>query len=67
MFDTLSLSHRQAYLDYFAGNHRRVRDIMQQCAVPLHQLATTDSDLQALHRVLANPGVESSLVVEAVA
>jgi len=67
MLDTLSPARRQAYLDYFASNHRAVRDLMQQCAVPLHQLATTDSALQGLRRVLANPGLENLLNAEAVA
>jgi uncharacterized protein (DUF58 family) len=56
LLDTRSTARRQAYLDYFAAHHRAVRELMQQCAVPLQQLATTDSVAHSLRRVLANPG-----------
>ena len=56
LLDTRSTARRQAYLDYFAAHHRAVRELMQQCAVPLQQLATTDSVAHSLRRVLANRG-----------
>ncbi len=67
LLDTRTPARRQAYLDYFAAHHRAVRELMQQCAVPLAQLATTDSVAHALRRVLANPGVETGVLPEAVA
>jgi len=68
IIDTRSQARRQAYLDYFSARHRAVRELLQQCAVPLHRLQTTDPVVAALRRVLANPGIESSsLQAEAVA
>jgi uncharacterized protein (DUF58 family) len=67
LLDTRSPARRQAYLDYFSTHHRAVRELMQQCAVPLQQLATTDTVNQALRRILANPGLDSSRLPEAAA
>ncbi len=55
LLDTRSPARRQAYLDYFSAHHSAVRELMQQCAVPLQQLATTDSVTRSLRRILANP------------
>lgn len=65
VLDTRSPARRQAYLDYFTTHHRAVRELMQQCAVPLQQLATTDAVNLALRRILANPGQDSTRPAEA--
>jgi uncharacterized protein (DUF58 family) len=67
LLDTRTPARRQAYLDYFAAHHDAVRELMQQCAVPLSRLATTDSVAHTLRRILANPGVETGALPEAVA
>jgi uncharacterized protein (DUF58 family) len=67
LLDTRSPASRQAYLDYFTGHHRAVRELMQQCAVPLHQLATTDSVPHSLRRILTNPAQNSGQIPEAAA
>ena len=67
LLDTRSPARRQAYLDYFTAHHQAVRELMQQCAVPLQQLATTDAVNHALRRILAAPGVDSNRLPEAVA
>lgn len=67
LLDTRSPARRQAYLDYFADHHRAVRELMQQCAVPLQQLATTDAVNHALRRILAAPVPDSKRLPEAAA
>jgi uncharacterized protein (DUF58 family) len=67
VLDTRSPARRQAYLDYFIAHHRAVRELMQQCAVPLQQLATTDTVSLALRRILANPGLDGIRLPEAAA
>jgi uncharacterized protein (DUF58 family) len=67
LLDTRSQASRQVYLDYFSEHHRAVRELMQQCAVPLQQLATTDSVPRALRRIFAKPKSDSSQLPEAAA
>jgi uncharacterized protein (DUF58 family) len=67
LLDTRSPARRQAYLDYFATHHLAVRELMQACAVPLQQLATTDSVAHALRRILASPAQDSGQHPEAAA
>jgi len=67
LLDTRSPARRQAYLDYFAGHHRNVRELMTQCAIPLQQLATTDTVEWSLRRILANPELDNGLFPEAAA
>ncbi len=67
LLDTRSTARRQAYLEYFASHHHAVRELMQQCAVPLQQLATTDSVSLTLHRLLAKPEQDSGRFPEAAA
>jgi uncharacterized protein (DUF58 family) len=67
LLDTRNPARRQAYIDYFAEHHRSVRELMQQCAIPLQQLATTDSVPHALRRALANTGTGTGAPGEAVA
>jgi uncharacterized protein (DUF58 family) len=67
LLDTRSPARRQAYIDYFAAHHQAVRELMQQCAVPLQQLATTDAVNQSLRRILANPGLDSKRLAGAAA
>jgi len=67
LLDTRSPARRQAYLDYFTNHHRAVRELMQQCAVPLQQLATTDAVNHALRRILAAPGMDSNRLPETAA
>jgi uncharacterized protein (DUF58 family) len=67
LLDTRSTARRQAYIDYFAAHHQAVRELMQQCAVPLQQLATTDAVNQSLRRILVNPWLNSNRLPEAAA
>lgn len=67
LLDTRSPSRRRAYQAYFGAHHRAVRELMQQCAVPLQQLATTDAVAQVLRRALANPLQPGEQAPEAVA
>jgi len=67
LLDTRSPARRQAYLDYFATHHHGVRELMTQCAVPLQQLATTDSVPRSLKRILANPELDDGRFPEAAA
>jgi len=67
LLDTRSPARRQAYLDYFAAHHHAVRELMMRCAVPLQQLATTDSVPRSLRRILANPELDNSQFPEAAA
>ena len=48
LLDTRSDARRRAYQDYFADHHDAVRQLMQQSAVPLQRIATTDDVAQAL-------------------
>ena len=54
MLDTRSVTRRRAYADYFADHHRAVQRLMQQSAVPLQRIATTDDVAQALRFGLAS-------------
>jgi len=54
LLDTETTSRRRAYADYFAEHHRAVRNLMQQSAVPLQRIATTDDVAQALRVALVN-------------
>ncbi|HYQ72225.1 MAG TPA: DUF58 domain-containing protein [Gammaproteobacteria bacterium] len=67
LLDTRSPARRQAYLDYFTAHHRSVRELMQQCAIPLQQLTTTDPVTRSLRLALANAGSATPLPEEAVA
>jgi len=48
MLDTRSVTRRRAYADYFADHHLAVQQLMQQSAVPLQRIATTDDVARAL-------------------
>ena len=48
LLDTRSVARRRAYVDYFAEHHHAVRQLMQQSAVPLQRITTTDDVAQAL-------------------
>jgi uncharacterized protein (DUF58 family) len=67
LLDTGSMSRRQAYTDYFAHHHRQVRQLMQQCAVPLQRIATTDDVAQVLRFALPNTRREANTPREALA
>ena len=67
LLDTRSVSRRRAYADYFAAHHREVRELMQQSAVPLLRLSTTDDVAQVLRFGLANPRTEPGPLQGAVA
>ena len=54
LLDTTSAASRKAYNDYFNSHHRAVKQLMQQCAVHLLQLKTSDDVAQALRFGLAN-------------
>ena len=54
LLDTTSAASRKAYNDYFTGHHRAVKQLMQQCAVHLLQLKTSDDVAQVLRFGLAN-------------
>ena len=60
LLDTRSSARRAAYTEYFAGHHRAVRDLMRQCAVHLHRIATTDDVARTLRHGLAHPGIDAS-------
>lgn len=53
MLDTRTAARRHACSDYFASHHRAVARLMQQCAVPLQHIRTTDDVAQSLRAVLA--------------
>lgn len=54
LLDTRSVTRRTAYADYFTEHHRAVQQLMQQSAVPLQRIATTDDVAQALRFRVAN-------------
>ena len=54
MLDTRSVARRRAYANYFAEHHQAVQQLMQQSAVPLQRIATTDDVAQGLRFGLAN-------------
>lgn len=54
LLDTVSSVNRNAYNDYFTGHHRAVTELMQQSAVHLLRLRTSDDVAQALRFGLAN-------------
>jgi len=60
LLDTRSAARRDAYSEYFANHHRAVRELMQQCAVHLHRIATTDDVARTLRHGLAHPGIDAS-------
>ena len=60
LLDTRSAARRAAYTEYFASHHRAVRDLMRQCAVHLHRIATTDDVARTLRHGLAHPGIDVS-------
>ena len=60
LLDTRSAARRAAYTEYFASHHRAVRDLMRQCAVHLHRIATTDDVARTLRHGLAHPGIDAS-------
>jgi uncharacterized protein (DUF58 family) len=60
LLDTRSAARRAAYTAYFAGHHQAVRDLMRQCAVHLHRIATTDDVARTLRHGLAHPGIDVS-------
>ena len=54
MLDTRSVERRRAYADYFADHHQSLQQLMQQSAVPLRRIATTDDVAQVLRFGLAS-------------
>ena len=60
LLDTRSAARRDAYSEYFANHHRAVSELMQQCAVHLHRIATTDDVARTLRHGLAHPGIAAS-------
>ena len=60
LLDTRSAARRDAYSEYFANHHRAVSELMQQCAVHLHRIATTDDVAGTLRHGLAHPGIAAS-------
>jgi uncharacterized protein (DUF58 family) len=60
LLDTRSAVRCAAYSEYFASHHRAVRDLMRQCAVHLHRIATTDDVARTLRHGLAHPGIDVS-------
>ena len=67
LLDTRSATRRRAYADYFSTHHAKVRELMQQSAVPLQRIATTDDVAQVLRFGLANPNSEPRALQGAVA
>jgi len=60
LLDTRSAARRAAYSEYFARHHRAVRELMRQCAVHQHRIATTDDVARTLRYGLARPGIDVS-------
>lgn len=64
LLDTRSFARRRAYVDYFEQHHRQVRQLLQQSAIPLQRIATTDDVAQALRIALVNSKAENGLLRE---
>lgn len=58
---------RERYARYFAQHHHAVRDLMQQSAVPLIRISTTDDVAECLRNGLANSGMTTVRVGESAA
>jgi len=54
LLDTRAGTRRRAYADYFADHHQAVSQLMQQSAVALQRIATTDDVAQVLRFGAAN-------------
>ena len=53
VLDVSTAARRRACSDYFARHHQAVATLMQQCAVPLQRIRTTDNVTLALRSALA--------------
>ncbi|MGB5425255.1 MAG: DUF58 domain-containing protein [Gammaproteobacteria bacterium] len=54
LLDTRSVTRRRAYANYFAEHHQAVQQLLQQSAVPLQRIATTDDVAQTLRFGMAS-------------
>lgn len=55
VLDTTTKAKRDAWIQHFSGRRQRVKDIMQQSAIPLLQLTTADDVSVRLREFLARP------------
>jgi hypothetical protein len=53
VLDTRTAARRRACSDYFARQLHAVARLMQQCAIPLQRIRTTDDVAQSLRAALA--------------
>ena len=60
VLDTRTAARRRACSAYFTEHHRALAALMQQCAVPLQRIHTTDDVVQSLRAVLAGAGGAAS-------
>ena len=60
VLDTRTQARRHACSDYFTEHHHAVAELMQQCAVPLQRIQTTDDVVQSLRAALAGAGGAAS-------
>ena len=67
VFDTRTAARRRAYGRYFAEHHRRLHKLLQDCAIPLLRLATTDDVEQCLRDALASGSTVTPLRSESAA
>ncbi|WP_207891818.1 DUF58 domain-containing protein [Thiogranum longum] len=56
ILDVSQREQRERYARYFAHHHHAVRELMQQCAIPLLRISTTDNVADSLRNGLANSG-----------
>ena len=59
LLDTRTARQRDAYTGYFENHHRAVTTLMQQTAVRLQRIATTDDVAESLRQGLASPLVSA--------
>ena len=62
LLDTLTPVRRKACRDFFERHHREVRELMQQSAIPLQRIGTTDDVARRLRQVLASPVADVSVL-----
>ena len=60
VLDTRTQARRRACSDYFTEHHHAVAELMQQCAVPLQRIQTTEDVTQSLRAALAGAGSAAS-------
>ena len=67
ILDVSLREQRERYARYFEHHHHAVQDLMQQCAVPLLRVSTTDDVAESLRTGLANSGRATPTIGESAA